>query len=98
MRHPQNNQKILRKVIVLNKKEGETPLEAAESFRYLHKAYKDIKMTYAGRLDPIASGLLLILAGEEIKNKEKYLNLNTIRVFEILNISLCYKYLNERME
>ena len=84
MRHPQNNQKILRKFIVLNKKEGETPLEAAESFRYLHKAYKDIKMTYAGRLDPIASGLLLILAGEEIKNKEKYLNLNKEYEFEVL--------------
>jgi len=32
-------------------------------------------MTYAGRLDPMASGLLLVLSGEEVKKKEKYLKL-----------------------
>ena len=62
----------MKKVILLNKKEGETPLEALEIFRIKNNKYKDIKMTYAGRLDPMASGLLLILAGEETKNKEKY--------------------------
>jgi len=41
-------------------------------------------MTYAGRLDPMASGLLLILAGEEIKNKEKYLTLSKEYEFEVL--------------
>jgi len=33
-------------------------------------------MTYAGRLDPLAEGLLLVLTGEECKNKEKYLGLD----------------------
>jgi tRNA pseudouridine55 synthase len=33
-------------------------------------------MTYAGRLDPLASGVLLVLTGEECKKKEKYLNLD----------------------
>jgi len=74
----------MKKVILLNKKEGETPLQALDSFRKKNKKYKDIKMTYAGRLDPMASGLLLILCGEEIKNKEKYLNLNKEYSFEIL--------------
>ena len=41
-------------------------------------------MTYAGRLDPMASGLLIILAGEETKNKEKYLSLDKEYEFEIL--------------
>ncbi len=41
-------------------------------------------MTYAGRLDPMASGLLLILAGDETKNKEKYLNLGKEYKFEVL--------------
>ncbi len=63
----------LNKILVLNKKEGETPLEALEIFRKKNKEYMGVKMTYAGRLDPMASGLLLILAGEEAKNKEKYL-------------------------
>ncbi|KKR79021.1 MAG: tRNA pseudouridine synthase B [Candidatus Nomurabacteria bacterium GW2011_GWA2_40_9] len=71
-------------IILLNKKEGETPLSALSLFRDKHKIYKDIPMTYAGRLDPMASGLLIILAGEECKNKEKYLNLDKEYEFEIL--------------
>ena len=70
----------MKKVILLNKKEGETPLEALEVFRKRKtkqkKEYKDVKMTYAGRLDPMAEGLLIILTGEECKNKEKYLVLD----------------------
>jgi tRNA pseudouridine55 synthase len=76
--------KTLQKLIILNKKEGETPLEALEKFRRKNKKYKDIKMTYAGRLDPMASGVLLVLAGVEIKNKEKYLKLDKEYEFEIL--------------
>ncbi len=41
-------------------------------------------MTYAGRLDPMASGLLLVLLGDETKNKEKYLKLGKKYEFEIL--------------
>jgi tRNA pseudouridine55 synthase len=41
-------------------------------------------MTYAGRLDPMASGLLLVLAGDETKNKEKYLNLEKEYEFRVL--------------
>lgn len=72
------------KIIVLNKKEGETPLEVLESFRSKNKAYQDLKMTYAGRLDPMASGLLILLTGEETKNKEKYLSLDKEYEFEVL--------------
>src|SRR3989338_4911372 len=71
-------------IIILNKKEGETPLAALEAFRRKNKEYANTKLTYAGRLDPMASGLLLLLAGEEIKNKEKYLNLDKEYEFEIL--------------
>lgn len=77
-------QKIIKKVLLLNKKEGETPLEALEFFRVKNKKYKDSKMTYAGRLDPMASGLLLLLVDEEIKNKEKFLSLEKEYEFEIL--------------
>ena len=74
----------VKKVIVLNKKEGETPLEALELFRSKNKEYKDLPMTYAGRLDPMATGLLLVLAGDETKNKEKYLGLDKEYEFEVL--------------
>jgi len=74
----------MKKLIILSKKEGETPLEALESFRRKYKEYKDVKMTYAGRLDPMASGLLILLTGEETKNKEKYLKLSKEYNFKIL--------------
>lgn len=78
----------MEKIILLNKKEGETPLQALEIFRQKasrkNKEYKNTKMTYAGRLDPMASGLLLILLGEETKNKEKYLALDKEYLFEVL--------------
>ncbi len=70
--------------VILNKKEGETPLQALERLRSSNSKYKDAKMTYAGRLDPMASGLLIILIGDEVKNKEKYLKLNKEYEFEVL--------------
>ncbi len=83
-KYSQKHNKALKKFILLNKKEGETPLEALELFRKKNKKYKEAKMTYAGRLDPMASGLLIILAGEETKQKEKYLKLSKEYEFEIL--------------
>ena len=74
----------MQKIILLDKKEGQTPLEALESFRRKHKEYKDLKMTYAGRLDPMASGLLIILVDDKIKDKEKFLKLDKEYNFEIL--------------
>ncbi len=74
----------MKKNILLNKKEGETPLQSLEKFRNKNPEYKNVSMTYAGRLDPMASGLLLILAGEEVKKKEKYLALPKEYEFEVL--------------
>lgn len=74
----------MKKILILNKKEGETPLEALNVFRNKNKEYKDVKMTYAGRLDPLASGLLLVLTGDAVKEKEKYLKLSKEYTFQIL--------------
>jgi tRNA pseudouridine55 synthase len=74
----------LKQVILIKKKEGETPLEALGVFRRKHPIYKNMPMTYAGRLDPMAFGLLLVLAGEECKSKDKYLKLDKEYEFEVL--------------
>ncbi|MCX6716792.1 MAG: hypothetical protein NTV72_02635 [Candidatus Taylorbacteria bacterium] len=71
-------------VLPIYKMLGETPLECLTRFRVCFPEYADLPMTYAGRLDPMAEGLLLILAGEECKNKEKYLALEKEYIFEIL--------------
>ncbi|MFA6430241.1 MAG: hypothetical protein WC229_00495 [Candidatus Paceibacterota bacterium] len=71
-------------VLILDKKRGETPLECLNRFKKDNPEYRDEKMTYAGRLDPLASGLLLVLVGEECKNKEKYLGLDKEYVVDVL--------------
>lgn len=71
-------------ILLLYKKLGHTPLESILEFKEKNPEYRDLPMTYAGRLDPLAEGLLLCLVGDECKKKDKYLALNKEYVFEIL--------------
>ena len=71
------------KVLTLYKNLGETPLECIERFRIADSKYKEVKMTYLGRLDPMAEGLLLVLAGNT-KEKEIYLSMDKAYEFEVL--------------
>ncbi len=66
------------------KPEGATPLETLESLRHEKEIGVDVPMTYAGRLDPMAEGLLLILVGDECKKKDEYLGLDKEYEVEIL--------------
>jgi len=65
-------------VICVYKKIGETPLEAISALHIKEK------LSYIGRLDPLASGLMLVLVGEENKNRENYLNLRKKYQFEFI--------------
>jgi tRNA pseudouridine55 synthase len=69
-------------VICLYKKIGETPLQRLNRLRVEDPRYENEILTYAGRLDPMAEGLLLVLVGEENKNRDKYLGLNKEYIFE----------------
>ena len=70
--------------VKLYKNKGETPLECIKRFKKDNPDYGNEKMTYAGRLDPLAEGLLLVLVGEECKNKDKYLGLDKEYKVDIL--------------
>lgn len=74
----------MKRHIVLHKKVGETPLQCLESWRAAHPQYHGVPMAYAGRLDPMASGLLLVLIGEECKRQTEYHNLDKAYTFKIL--------------
>ncbi|MDP3996317.1 MAG: hypothetical protein Q8P86_01310 [bacterium] len=71
-------------VHIVYKNPGETPLECLKSFRQAIPEYSTEKMTYAGRLDPLAEGLLIILVGDGIKEKERYLSLGKEYEVEII--------------
>lgn len=84
----------MQKIILLNKKIGQTPLECVEELRIKNSHYakatwdkqelRGQKMGYAGRLDPMAEGLLLVMVGEECKNREKYQRLDKEYVIDVL--------------
>ncbi len=72
------------KVLLLNKPLGMTPLELIQGFKKRFPKYEKLKIGYAGRLDPMARGLMVCLVGDESK-KQKETELKTKDyVFEAL--------------
>lgn len=62
---------------------GLTPLQAIERLRKkLRKT--DLKFTYAGRLDPLAEGVLILLSGKKLNEKDSFLKLNKTYQAQIL--------------
>jgi|AntRauTorcE11897_2_1112592.scaffolds.fasta_scaffold00417_31 tRNA pseudouridine55 synthase len=71
-------------MIRINKKIGETPLAALKQFRGENPEYATARLSYAGRLDPMAEGELLILEGEENDRRADFLGLDKTYKFQIL--------------
>lgn len=58
-------------LVCLYKKIGETPLDTITRYKQQHTREQD-KLSFAGRLDPMAEGLLLVLVNEENKKRKTY--------------------------
>lgn len=72
------------KVISIYKRLGLTPLQLVQEFRKQHPELKDQKIGYMGRLDPLAMGVILLLIGDENRNRERYLHLDKRYQFSAL--------------
>lgn len=70
-------------ILKLYKNLGETPLECLYRYKSEHPEYAETKMTYLGRLDPMAEGLLPVLSGNT-RDKEVYLAQDKTYKFEVL--------------
>ncbi len=68
----------------IEKEPGETPLQAIERFRTEAELASTVPLAYAGRLDPMASGKLLVLIGDECKRQKEYHSLDKEYEFEVL--------------
>ena len=66
------------------KERGETLAAVLERFRLEHNLAKDDKLTYAGRLDPLAEGLVIVLAGDDRFKKDAMLGLSKAYTIEVL--------------
>ena len=68
-----------------NKILGETPLQCINRLKADNVFDVDASVTYAGRLDPAAEGLMLFLDNkEEIAEKDKYLGMDKEYIYEML--------------
>jgi tRNA U55 pseudouridine synthase TruB len=74
----------MRRFIVIEKPLGETPLLTIQNYQKSDPDLLRVPLTYAGRLDPMASGKLLVLIGDECKQRDKYDGLDKEYIFEIL--------------
>lgn len=72
------------KYVIIEKRVGETPLQAVTAYKQANPEFQNLPMSYAGRLDPMASGKLLVLVGEECKKQEEYHALDKEYEFEVL--------------
>jgi tRNA pseudouridine55 synthase len=70
--------------VLFEKKLCETPLEALKRLRLERPELAEQKLAYAGRLDPQATGQLLVLIGDECKRRDHYQKLAKIYTFDML--------------
>jgi tRNA pseudouridine55 synthase len=75
---------IMKKIINIYKPIGLTPIQLIQEFRTAYADYQNIKIAYAGRLDPLAHGVMLLMIGDETKERSKYLGLPKEYEFQIL--------------
>lgn len=71
-------------ILPFYKHKGETPLQALHRLRIEQPELEKEKLSYAGRLDPMAEGLLLVLVGEANKERHKFLDLPKTYKVQIL--------------
>lgn len=72
------------KVLNLYKQLGETPAERLERLRVQRPEYAHDVLSYAGRLDPMAEGVMITLVGSANKMRDAYLDMSKEYVLDIL--------------
>ena len=74
----------MKDIFNIYKPAGKTPLEMIKKIKEKMPEYMDISMTYAGRLDPLAEGVLIILTGDAVYKKSEYIKFDKEYIGEIL--------------
>lgn len=61
-----------------------TPLQVINALKEKNPELRGVKITYVGRLDPLAEGVMLLLSGEMISQKPAFLSLTKTYEFDLL--------------
>ena len=71
-------------IIHIKKLLGETPNDLIKRFREENKKYINEKISFAGRLDPMASGAMILLTGEDCKRQPEFTSLSKKYNFKLI--------------
>jgi tRNA U55 pseudouridine synthase TruB len=71
-------------IVEYEKNIGETMSELINRFRIENKLDKNVKVAYAGRLDPLAYGKVIFLTHNDIYKKDQYCNYDKIYQCDII--------------
>lgn len=61
-----------------------TPFQMVQKFKEEFPQYSNTKIGYAGRLDPLAHGVLLLMVGEACKRRDQYQLLPKTYIFKVM--------------
>ena len=75
---------FMKPIISVIKPVGMTPLQIIHKLREAYPEYANATLGYAGRLDPMAEGILLVLVNEENLKRKEYERLPKTYEFEAL--------------
>ena len=77
-------------IVEFYKKIGETPLQSIERFKKENPEHDKSKISYAGRLDPMAHGVLVLLINESCKLQNTLHRVSKVYRFKILfGVCIC---------
>lgn len=77
------NTSMRQQLLIIDKPRGMIPLAVIKKIKQQQPTLRDQPIGYAGRLDPLAHGVLILMVGEETtKQRETYLNLPKEYEFE----------------
>lgn len=79
MKHSDSNH-----IFTVYKPIGKTPKDMLDFLREKEGISADVPLTYAGRLDPLAEGLLIVLVGTRVHDKDQFSRLDKTYEFSLL--------------
>ena len=65
----------MHQIISVYKPKGITPYQLIQYVKQTYPEYHNKKIGFAGRLDPLAHGVMLLMVDEATKERDKYLTL-----------------------
>src|SRR5882672_2639192 len=74
----------MKQILSINKPVGLTPLEVIKKLRIAKPEFANETIGYAGRLDPLAHGVLLLMIGDTTKERAQYLALPKTYEFTLI--------------